>query len=129
MRRFNTGWSDGLYTLPAGHVDGNETIAQSMSREILEETGLIIDPKNLDVVHVVHQQGNKEYIDFYLLPKKWQGKPKIMEPNKCDDMQWFPLSKLPNNTLPNVLDVLKHLQKKEFFSEFNLNLLSNQVTK
>jgi len=118
MRRFNTGWKDGMYTLPAGHVDGNETIADSMTREALEETGVLVKSEDLSVVHTVHQIGDKEYIDFYLQANKWNGDPSILEPDKCDDIQWFSLNELPDKLLPNVKDVLKQLENGQTFSEF-----------
>ncbi len=118
LRRFNTGWRDGMYTLPAGHIDGNETVVATMAREAQEETGIIIQQKNLRVVHVVHQVGDTEYIDFYLTANKWQGEPSVTELDKCDDLQWFPLKKLPDNLLPNVRDALKRYKNGETFSEF-----------
>jgi len=121
MRRFNSGWNDGKYTLPAGHVDGNETMADCMVREAKEETGIIINPNDLNVVHIVHQFSNSEYIDFYLTAKKWSGEPKIMESNKCDDMQWFPLDNLPKDLLVNVKWPLSISKTKKPFRSLNGN--------
>ena len=42
LRRYNTGWRDGEYTLPPGHVDGNETIRSELRREAMEEIGISI---------------------------------------------------------------------------------------
>jgi 8-oxo-dGTP diphosphatase len=119
LRRFNTGWMDGKYTLPAGHVDGNETITDCMSRETLEETGIIINPENLKVVHIMHNNdGIREYFDFYLTASKWQGSPEIQEPDKADDLCWFPKNKLPENILQNVKFALSNIQNNVLFSEF-----------
>jgi 8-oxo-dGTP diphosphatase len=119
LRRFNTGWRDGFYTLPAGHFDGAETIAEAMSREAAEEIGVKVKPENLQVVHVVHQVMDKEYIDFYLVAKEWEGEPKLMEKDKCDDLNWFSLDNLPERLLPNVKEALLNYQKDITYSEYS----------
>ncbi len=118
LRRFNTGWQDGKYTLLAGHVDGNDSIAATMAREAKEEAGISINPEDLRVVHTMHQIGDKEYIDFYLTTERWEGEPTILESDKCDDMQWFSLDDLPEELLPNVKAALAQYRNNETFSEF-----------
>lgn len=118
LRRYNTGWRDGSYTPPAGHLEKGETIVECMSREAFEEVGINVKPDDLKVVHIVHQCMDSDYIDFYLTAKEWQGEPYLKEPEKADDVQWFSLDHLPENLLPNVRAALKQYQNGEFFSEF-----------
>lgn len=108
-RRFNTGWMNGKYSLIAGHLDGNEKVSDAMLREALEEAGIKIEKEDLKPVKVLHRNSKeREYMDFFFITKKWKGEPKIMEPNKCDDMSWFPLASLPKNTLQYVKDVIEN---------------------
>lgn len=120
LRRFNTRWEDGKYTLISGHLEGKETVEQAMIREAKEEPGLSLTEKDLEVVHVMHRKSNNglEYIDFFLVSKKWKGEPRISEPDKCDDMQWFSLENLPGNTLPHIKQAIKNCFGKVLFSEF-----------
>ena len=118
-RRYNTGWKDGMYTLPAGHVDGNETVHVAMSREAKEETDLDIVPEDLKVVHIMHRNsGDREYFDFFLETRRWGGEPKNTEPHKCDHLDWFDIHALPDNTLEYVAVVLKKWNQGLLFSNF-----------
>jgi len=117
LRRFNTGWSDGQYSVVAGHLDGNETFLQAMIREAKEEAGIELSQEDLEVVHVVHRKSNEERIDFFILAKRWKGEPRNMEPNKCDDLNWFEMDRLPDNTIPYIRQAIGCFRKGVFYSE------------
>lgn len=118
-RRFNTGWRDGWYSLVAGHVDGNETIAHAMIREAREESGISILEENVKVIHTMHRLcPDVEYIDFYLSTSTWDGEPNNQEPDKCDDMSWHPYESLPQNTLPCIQYAFENIKNGIPFSEW-----------
>ncbi|MDP4011970.1 MAG: NUDIX domain-containing protein [Candidatus Roizmanbacteria bacterium] len=116
-RRYQTSWQDGMYTLIAGHVDRGETIRKAMIREGEEEAGIVLTEDDLDVVHVMNRKSNRPYVDFFIKANSWKGEPTIIEPNRCGDMQWFPISNLPTNTLPHVAQALEFIQNGIYFSE------------
>jgi len=123
-RRFNTGFRDGYYGLVAGHGERAESFSKSIIREAKEEANIILKAKNLKVVHVMHRfemQNNpelRERVDIFFVAKKWQGKIKNMEPDKCDDLSWLPINKLPPNTIPYIRQAINNIRKKIFYSEF-----------
>lgn len=87
MRRQGTSFFKDFYMLPAGHIEGNETLTDGLLREMKEETGLVFDKNDLKLVHLLNRnRGDREYIDAFFQVKNWQNEPKIMETQKCDDM-------------------------------------------
>lgn len=117
-RRFNTGFQDGNYSFPAGHLDGNETMIQAMIREAKEEIGVNLNPADLKLVHVMHRkEPNEERVNFFFTAEKWNGEPKTMEPHKCDDLSWFEIDNLPSNTIPYIKQAIDCFQNKIFYSE------------
>lgn len=117
-RRYNTGWMDGKYSLIAGHLDGNESVTNSMIREAWEEAGIKVAKANLKPATVLHRYStDQEYMDFFFVAESWEGDPEIKEPDKCDDMVWFDLKQLPDNTLPHIAEAIKNYQKDIAFSE------------
>jgi len=118
-RRYNTGFHDGEYSFPAGHLDGNETLIQTMIREAKEEIGIDLNPETLKLVHVMHRkQPTEERVNFFFTAKNWQDEPKIMEPHKCDDLSWFPLDNLPDNVIHYIRQAINCVLTNKFYSEF-----------
>lgn len=117
-RRFNTGYEDGNYSLPAGHIEDNESLTAGGAREIFEEIGMRVKPKDLELVHVMHRKENDIRMDFFFTAKTDIQMPVNKEPNKCDDLRWFPLTKLPANTIPYIRHAIECYQKNIFYSEF-----------
>ncbi|MBI95926.1 NUDIX hydrolase [bacterium] len=118
-KRFNTGYMDGMYSLVAGHVDGNETVYQAMLRETKEEVNIDIIAEDMKVVHVSHRnsnRGEREYIDVYLKASKFSGEIENLEPHKCSDLTWFEFDNLPENIVPEVKKALEDIFKGEIFS-------------
>jgi mutator protein MutT len=121
-RRSNTGWMDGYYSLIAGHLDGGESIGQAMIREAKEEAGIVVEKRDLMPATVIHRvYPGQEYVDFFFVATKWKGNPVIKEHNKCDDMSWFLLDKLPKNTLPYIKEAIDSYKNKISFFESGWN--------
>jgi mutator protein MutT len=98
-RRCNTGYMDGRYDLPSGHVERGEALLDAATRELQEETGLTAKPTDLKLWHINQfSANNQEYYNFFFIAGTWQGEPVIMEHDKCDDMGFFPLEHLPKLT-------------------------------
>ncbi len=118
LRRYNTGYEDGNYSVPAGHLNGDETVRQAMIREACEELGVEIQSQNLIFAGVFHRKSDDERVDFFLSAHQWSGTPRNNELEKCDEVQWFPLDALPENMIPYVRRALENYLAGVVFDEF-----------
>ncbi len=122
-RRFQTGYEDGNYSMVAGHADGNETMREATIREAKEEANITIDPLKLKHILTMHRWcGDHERIGFYFTTDKWDGEIKNTEPHKCDDLSWFSLDQLPENTLPYIQTVIDCYKKGINYCEFGWDI-------
>ncbi len=118
LRRYNTGYEDGNYSVVAGHIDGGEDLKTAMIREAREEAGIEISRSALEIVGVIHFKGDAEYIHFFLKASAWSGEVRNMEPNKCDDLRWFGMRELPGNTVPYVRQAIDNYSDGTWFGSF-----------
>lgn len=118
LRRFNTGYEDGNYSVPAGHLDGKETVRMAAVREALEEVGVRIDIADVEFATVTHRKSDDERVDFFVRIKQWAGEPFNAEPEKCDKISWWHLDGLPENIIPYVATAIKNYREGVPFNEF-----------
>ena len=109
VHRTNTGWKDGEYALPGGHVEDDETFHEAACREIQEECGIQIKPQDLEQKATVHRRSiNKGVktirVDVWFEAKKWVGIPKNMEPDIHGDIVWMSL----DNPQGTIVDYVEH---------------------
>lgn len=124
-RRFQTGYEDGKYSFPAGHVEFGETFTDCCVRELEEEIGVEIKKEDLKLCHIMQRYSNKSLkenrIDVFYFVDKWVGEIKNLEPEKCDDLAWFDMDNLPANTITYIKKFVKNVQNNIIFSEFDNN--------
>ena len=118
LRRFNTGFRDGEYSVPAGHLDGGETVLEAAVREAKEETGVDIPIEAVTFSTVMHRIEGEERVDFFFQVHTWRGEPFNAEPEKCDDLRWFDLDQLPENTITYVMQAFENHINAVRFDEY-----------
>lgn len=107
-KRMGTGYEDGKYCLPGGHLEADEEIREAMVREAEEEIGIQLQKEDLEIYKVLNRKvGKGEYIDFILKPKQWSGEIENKEKSKCEEIIWVDRDKIPENTLSFIPEVLK----------------------
>lgn len=101
LRRQNTGWCDGDYDVPAGHLEPGEHLLAGLQREAREEVGIEFAPDEAVFVHLSHALDvNADYVQAFFEVRRWSGEPRIAEPDRCDELGWFSVDDLPPNLTP-----------------------------
>ena len=95
----------------AGHVEPGETAYDAAHREAVEE--LAITDLELDFAFTMQRSQFgppiEERVDFFFTARSWTGEPRIVETEKADALGWFPLTALPEPTVPHEAHALAHL--------------------
>ncbi len=119
MKRKNTGYEDGKYSLPGGHVESNEEIRKALIREAKEEIGVKIDLQDIELYKVLNRKVSKEqeYIDFIFKANHWTGSITNEEKEKCEEIKWVDINKIPENTLNFIPKMLK--EKDSIYLSYN----------
>jgi len=85
-KRSNKGYADGVWSLPAGKIDGQETLVDALCRETFEEIRVM--PKNLIFKGLMHKIEHDNYENFavFFVCEEWVGTIENKEPHKCTEL-------------------------------------------
>lgn len=122
LKRSNTGWMDGVFTIPSGHVEEDETFLQAAVRETYEEAGVRLKPENLRFVHLCdrdEEKNDRVWDDAYFVCADFEGEPYNSELEKASEGGWFEYANPPKDLMiPAVYHVLQQIKQGNYYSAF-----------
>lgn len=103
--------ASGTWSFPGGHLEYFESFKKCAEREVEEETGLtikLIDKNPSAVTNDYFKKDDKHYITLFFRALYQKGTPKLMEPEKCSEWQWFDWNKMPYNVMLPIRKLTKY---------------------
>lgn len=122
VQRENTGYMDGMYSLPAGRVEENETFSLAVVREALEEVGVTVNPGSITHKLTQHRYAAtssfKQWVDVFFESDDWQGTPVNKEPQVHSQIKWIDCNDLPDSIMDYQKWALETIAKGVSYTEF-----------
>jgi len=83
-------------------------------RELREELLVDADPKGCRLSLVMHRPaevcGGVEYLDLFFAVDRWEGAPRIGEPDKASELVWAPRGQLPDDVVGDVAEAIHAME-------------------
>lgn len=115
----------GSWAPPGGHVEFGESFEETARREAKEETGLELTNVRFGfVTNDPLPEENKHYVTIWMTSDAMKGAERIMEPEKCDGLQWCDATSLPEPLFYN----WKTMMSEGHFEKVMQAALSTKVT-
>ncbi len=96
IKRKNTGFKDGYYGLPSGHIELLESPTDAVKRELKEEVGIDVTKENLRIIHTSYSISENEfdeeirpYFHFYFEVIAYTWTLANMEEDKSEGIYWI----------------------------------------
>lgn len=107
----NARFAPGKWDLPSGKSEPGEPVSGTAVRELREETGLLVEPGSLEVVHVVHGAWGVEapggFLTVVFATRAWEGELENREPGKHARVRWADTDDLPADFVPSTGSALR----------------------
>ena len=94
----------GCWCMPCGYLDYNETIKEAAVREVFEETGVKLNPEDLELFYIndIPEEDKRQNVTFryrYTIRKYIENiklTSKNSEDKEVSDIKWIPINEINN---------------------------------
>ncbi|GGV50504.1 NUDIX domain-containing protein [Streptomyces spectabilis] len=119
LRHPDSKYAGATWHYPAGRCEQESALA-CLVREAREETGLVIDPADVELAHVAHvvdAAGTLPLMQLVFKARRWEGEPKVLEPDKCLTWKWWPRHELPDRIVPYTRTAIAAIAEGRHYSQ------------
>jgi 8-oxo-dGTP diphosphatase len=107
---------EGTWTMPGGKLHFGESFEEGAKREVMEETGVEIEIKDLEVISLTNDiVRDAHFVTAGMLLKEYPEEPRVMEPDEITQWKWFPLDQLPSPIFPPSQKILNNYKEGKFY--------------
>ncbi|MGW5347199.1 NUDIX hydrolase [Streptomyces sp. NPDC004050] len=119
LRHPDSAYAGASHHFLAGHCEQESAVA-CVVREAEEEAGLVIDPADVELAHVVHvvdHPGGQPRMQLVFRARRWRGEPEVREPDRCVSWGWWPVDALPDPMVPYARTAVEGIRAGRSYSE------------
>lgn len=118
LRRINTPFCNGCYSLPGGQIDRGETARQTMVREAKNNLDLDIQLSDMMFRHIMYRKCNEpEFFACFFQIDQWDDAICNANSDRYDDVRWFSINRLPENIVLAHKEAIMFIQQGIMYSE------------
>lgn len=108
---------EGTWTMPGGKLEFGESFEQGAVREVAEETGIIIEERDVTVIALnTDRVPGVHFITIGMLCTKKVGEAQVMEPDEITEWKWFDFDNLPSPLFPPSKKIVDNYITKVIYS-------------
>jgi 8-oxo-dGTP diphosphatase len=105
-------FGNGTWGTFGGHLEFGESFEKCVKREAKEELGIEIGIKKLiSLSNLIDNEHH--YVDMVFLVELIKGDPKILEPEKHEDLEWFDIDNLPSPLFISIEKAMEALKNNQ----------------
>ncbi|WP_030770683.1 NUDIX hydrolase [Streptomyces sp. NRRL F-2664] len=119
LRHPDCAYAGAAHHFLAGHCE-QESAVDCLVREAREEAGLVIEPADVELVHLVHvvdRPGGQPRMQLVFRARRWVGEPRLLEPDRCVAWDWWPLDALPEPIVPYTRAAIEGIGAGRLYTE------------
>lgn len=119
LRHPDSAYAGGSWHVLAGHCEA-EAASACLVREADEEAELVIESTDVELIHTVHmreQPTDPPRVQLFFRALRWEGEPKLREPDKCVSWRWWNVKDLPEPIVPYTRAAIEGIQAGRTYTE------------